>query len=225
MSKSSEAAPAKKRRKSILFGPRYTRIRAERAQFRPLAVEVGWIVYEWNLLQNSLAGLFSELTHPVLRYVTFSIWHSVPSDRTQREMLRSAIEVLFDGKVSLRLKKVPPSHLKDDLLWLLKETHSLADQRNNAIHSPLIFVHKSAFEFDIIPADEFMNPRAKKLGGKNLLEEFVWYRKKLEVLADFAGDICIAMRAEDWPWPHRPRLPYLGQSQTRKTKHRRKPAK
>ena len=58
-----------------------------------------------------------------------AIWHSTPSDLSQRKMLRAAAET-FSGHDQKRA----------DILWLLDQIdHTLSSKRNEAIHAPLDF--------------------------------------------------------------------------------------
>jgi hypothetical protein len=156
--------------------------------FRPVALEIGWIVFEWNRLHENLCELFGDFGRH--RGTAFAVWHSTPSDRTQREMLKAAIAA-DDSSEHLRSK------FRDDVLWLLEKMDRLAARRNDAIHAPLIFVNHSAtggFEVHIEPNDDSGNPRALQLLGKPLLPEFKWYRDHLGRLASFAGDLHYALR-------------------------------
>lgn len=114
-----------------------------------------------------------------------------------------------------RLSTYP--RLVEDLSWLLQEADKLEDKRNDAIHSPLVFLD---FDGDptlkgyVIPFDAFGNPRALKLAQKDLLAEFRWCRDASIVLRHFATDLYDAVAARD-AWPDRPSLPNRGQKRTR----------
>jgi hypothetical protein len=105
----------------------------------PIALEIGKLVIEWNSLQENLLLIFCEIvTHKVGGPAT-AVWHSTTNDRAQREMLRAAIETNF---IQSQVQKTYPhkisQELKDEYDWLLSQANTLANQRNNAIHSPFI---------------------------------------------------------------------------------------
>lgn len=185
--------------------------------FRPLALEIGWLVYQWNRLHEAMAELFSDIASPKEVQIGFAIWHSTPNDRTQRDMLDAAIKARgghnFDGRQY------------NDVVWLLKQLKELAGKRNNAIHAPMIFAtDPGTWDIEILPNYFFGNPRATELRNKNLLQEFRWYKDHLARLADFAERLHFAS-AEGFPWPDRPPLPSVGQYRNQKPSHHKNTAK
>ena len=110
-----------------------SRQRAQERKFKPLAVEIGWIAYEWNRLQEALAELFTDAMG-AKDYVSFAVWHSVRSDLAQREMLKAA--------VAYREANAPPEFKP---IWravteLILDTDKISIKRNDALHVPLMFV-------------------------------------------------------------------------------------
>jgi hypothetical protein len=106
---------------------------------------------------------------------------------------------------------------KSEIVWLINYIdHSLADRRNNVIHSPFSFMTDNSgtrFKSDFFSE----NPRAIKLFEKELLAEFTWYQLTASVLSGYAADIHMAMATpERYSWPERPILPTLGQKRLRK---------
>jgi hypothetical protein len=191
--------------------------REKKRKFGPMAHELGWLVYEWNRFQEALAELFSDMLG-VRQNMPFAIWYSTTNERAQREMLRAAVE-----------QKYPPVPSSDPhretLLWLTNQAAKLADQRNDAIHAPIVFVQASD-QIELLPMYLFGNPRATKLKNKDLLKEFRWYREHASTLADFAEKIHWALIfPADFAWPDRPPLPRLDQSPSRKPQRPRKRAK
>jgi hypothetical protein len=63
------------------------RQKIHRKAFKPLAEELGWLVFHWNTLHETLCELYADLTDD--RYVSYAVWHSAANDRPQREMLQS----------------------------------------------------------------------------------------------------------------------------------------
>jgi hypothetical protein len=66
-------------------------------EFKPYVTALGQLALAWNDLQESLAGLFMTLVNPPPKegdFVTYTplwVWASIKSDRSQREMLKAAI--------------------------------------------------------------------------------------------------------------------------------------
>src|SRR5215211_6790047 len=114
----------------------------------PYITALGELVIAWNSLQEQLAELFWTVTGISNGRVPLAIWHAANSDRTQRQMLRAAAENAF---ATDKDKKT-----RDDILWLLDRANSLADQRNDAIHSPFWFIRpagQSLAKGEWVPAD------------------------------------------------------------------------
>src|SRR5260370_21675866 len=102
--------------------------------------------------------------------------------------------------------------LVEDLTWLLNEADKLEDDRNDAVHSPLMYgrlddmtAHHLGYAERVIPSLAFDHPRAQKLAKKDLLSEFRWCRDAALVLNEFAGAIYESIAARH-PWPKRPSL-------------------
>jgi hypothetical protein len=156
---------------------RQQRQREEERQFKPLALKIGWIAYEWNRLQETLAELFADAMGN--HSPAFKVWHSVRSDLTQREMLKAAAEdKMAFGAESLK-------RVWGEILWVTNEATALSHKLNDALHAPFFFVtHPDKIE--VLPLHIFGNQKAKKLLSKDILKEFEWYKNSLAVLADYA---------------------------------------
>jgi hypothetical protein len=172
--------------------------------FRPLAIELGWIVYEWNRLHAAMGELFADVVskgNPGLGLsIGLSIWNSLTTnERAQRDMLRAAVDAAWPGSSK------PRDH--QDISWILNKVNALAGRRNVAIHSPLVFlINQLSGSIEISPLHFFGNPRAAELKGKSLLEEYRWYRDHLSKLADFALPLHYAIMFPEHAWPDRPEL-------------------
>jgi hypothetical protein len=190
----------------------FRRIRAK--AFRPLAIELGYLVYEWNRLHEALATLFGDVVSSTKnKSIPYAIWHSTPNDRTQREMLKAAAAAATTAT----------PQTKSDIAWLLAELHKLAGKRNAAIHAPLIFANEMT-QVEIIPWFFFGNPRAAELKDKSLLHEFKWYRDHLARLAYFAEGLDLALSVGR-PWPKRPQLPSRDDFRSLRAKRRKSRAR
>jgi hypothetical protein len=179
------------------------------SEFTPYAVELGLLVYSWNRLQDALLRLFSILLGPHSLSLAGAIWYAINSDRTQRQMLLNAVKVAT----------LSDERAREDIKWIIDHAERFEDRRNNAIHSPLTFMTDHSGT-TLTSAWFTGHPRAKKLRDKNLLEEFRWYGETAAVLATFAIRIYHRLAQHDTlknePWPERPQLPQLRQSEPRK---------
>jgi hypothetical protein len=144
------------------------RRRVRQRKFRPFAIELGWILCEWNTLHEHLCHAFADLLEPADREIAYAIWHSNPSDRGQREMLSCALKVI---------KSKDPHVIKlcDALRWILDKTRGLSGRRNDAIHAPLLFVQLDGRDggrfLEIEPSLFTRNPRSANLPEDEDLEE------------------------------------------------------
>jgi hypothetical protein len=181
--------------------------------FRPYVIALGQVALAWNDLQESFAGLFwtamlskRPREGDTFDYAALNVWHAIRADRSQRQMLRAAVN-------NSPIDWQRPT-LKDDVKWMLKEADKIEDTRNDAIHSPLFAVDNSLYGMTstsnepIAPAWWLFNPRAAKLSKRqNLLHEFRYCRDAAIVLSDYARGIDRALINPQRPWPDRPRMP------------------
>lgn len=129
--------------------------------FSPYLMALGRVAHSWNHLQEALGKLFCTVTK-MESAVGLSIWHSVLSDRTQREMLRAA---LVHNNLKPKITK--------EIEWILNQTQSLSNRRNDAIHAPCLITVGAELEIKLSFFSQ--NPRARSLIGKDILIEFAWY--------------------------------------------------
>jgi len=189
--------------------------------FRPIAIEIGWLVFEWNRLQEHLAELFAQISNPHSPDIPLAIWYSIDNDRARREMLRAAAKARFtDSTGSLRNEG-------DAIDWLVREVNKLTDRRHDAIHAPFNFViNADVQQIELHPSVWLGNPRARKFHGKDVLKEVSWHRHTARVLADYALTIFYAVRdPSHLTWPDKPQMPHLGQYPTQKKLRHQKRAK
>jgi hypothetical protein len=196
----------------VRHGKRYTA-----PEFRPYVTALGQLSLAWNDLQESLGALFWTMMSPrplvgafVHREPLF-VWYAIRSDRSQREMLKAAVNHLtIDWERPL---------LVVETNWIIDRANELENWRNDAIHSPLFFAEglgaisdKSgikSYANGIKPAYWQFNPRAINLAKRDdLLAEFRFCRDTAITLADYAHLIDLALI--NYPtrsWPERPKLP------------------
>lgn len=175
-------------------------------RLRPYAVEVGRLVYSWNHLQHVLGNLFWMVSGVENGMIPFAIWNAVPSDRTQRDMLRAATKAQFT-------KNTPEEkRVREDILWVVTKVGDLAGHRNNAVHAPFSFLIGADGVARLEPMGMAGNKRALNLVGKDVVREFRLYREYFDSLAAFAStvDYCWRFRhtgVVSIDWPTRPDLP------------------
>jgi hypothetical protein len=99
-----------------------------KAAFERYTLAVGKVVHAWNYLHEKLGQLFVVLSGSD-RNIALAIWYSTFNDRAQRLMLRAAV-------IASGANRWPNPSAKDDMIWLLDHADDLAEQRNNAIHTP-----------------------------------------------------------------------------------------
>jgi hypothetical protein len=182
------------------------------AEFKPYVVALGQLALAWNDLQESLAGLFWSLNlagppeaGDTVNYLPLRIWHSIKSDRSQRDMLKALIN-------NLQVDWGRPS-LDDDVNFAIERARALEGARNDAIHSPLFSVDKTLYGVTfgtekVAPASWQFNPKAISLAKRdNLLSEFRYCRDAAITLSDYVREIDAALINRQRPWPGRPSLP------------------
>jgi hypothetical protein len=188
--------------------------------FAPYALEIGQLTREWNALHDNLGQIFSRIVSPLNYNISGAVWYSTPSDAAQRKMLKAAY--LAWGAIDT---KTHP-HAKADIKWLIDEVQILADQRNDAIHAPILVGKSSRTGGMIVEVDIFYgNPRAKKLYGKELIKELTWYRMRADTLKKFSVLVWLHLRRTDGSWPERPLLPTLGQIHLHRPSHHKNSSK
>lgn len=216
--------PKKQNSAKSFFPGRWKTI--QKKALKPVAIEVGMLVFAWNTLQEGLCELFANLSDDRSssdsRNVAYAVWHSAPNDRPQREMLRCAVAAI---------KSDDPSTLKlcEGISWTLEKLQALAGRRNDAIHTPLIVVLLSREDLstEIEPLCRSGNPKSRQLLDKPVQEEYRWCRDHLERLAWFVNELHLAwyFRERNFPWPDKPELPSRGHYQSHLKKQKTGSAK
>jgi len=162
--------------------------------FRPYALEIGFLLREWNQLQERLGSLFASLVCHSNHDLGRAIWHAIPNDRFQRNMLRELASFMFNPEHSIHEGGVKNPNaskfataLWADILWLVDSADKLGPRRDAAAHSPVAFLVGDPGEF--VAKDIFGNPLAKSLKRANLLKEFRVYRERAAALHKHAVTI------------------------------------
>jgi hypothetical protein len=165
---------------------------------------IGRLASSWNSLQETLAMIFCNVCSsagPSDQYnvTLLSIWYSQQSDRSQRRMLRAAVE---SGALTKNGHyKALPESAADDLIWLIKEADALSARRDEAIHSPMSFRAMSDIDVEIVSAWYFGNPLALRLKNKAVFEELSISTWRAYQLHKYALEIEDAVSILRHPWP------------------------
>ena len=184
-----------------------------RGAFDPYVTAIGRVAYAWNYLHEILGRLFAAVTGADPG-IMLAVWYSTESDRTQREMLRAAIEAWAKTQ-----RKSPSPDAYSDLLWLINEANKLADARNNAVHAPCS-IYTSEHGTEVGAAFHTGHARARRLWGKNLIDEFLWCEECAETLSVFGVGAVAAFAIERNAWPHKPQIPSRNKKRTFEDLHR-----
>lgn len=198
----------------IIIGSDQQKLRYK--QIGEFATELGLMVYEWNRLQENLGILFScILTGDPMSNKGLSVWHSTPSDRAQRNMLRALIRTTEQNEAfrPFILDQFPRS--REDIEWIiacLDHKPEISNERNNIAHA--VYIMKEGI---VAPDDVFQNPRSMNLKGKKLIARVKWCRDCCLVLSEYAWAILGGLNLGFDPtkrlhfaWPDRPQLPNRG---------------
>ena len=140
-------------------------------EFADYALALGRLTLAWNALHERLAALFWDLAADRIPLAggTYSnvplwIWHSLRSDRSQREILRAVLE---NSGVDWGRPE-----LKESVKWLLARTDALAGARDDAVHSPLLSIKGTSLEphskQPVMPDFSMFNPKAMRLAKREV---------------------------------------------------------
>jgi hypothetical protein len=167
--------------------------------FRAYAIAIGELALSWNGLHDSLGRLFSVVIEDKKRSAS-AIWHSIKSDRAQREVLLAAAERVYSNR-----QEYP--HALDDIKWILSEATKIEDFRNDALHSPVILLGTKR-KSRPVPSYYFGHVRATRLKDKDFIREFRKFRNDATKLRDFAAHLTYILLPSEKPasWPRRPKL-------------------
>ena len=166
-----------------------------RAEFDVFAKAIGRATLAWNDLHISIGSIFWALTKIPNGSAPGAIWHSLKSDRAQRDMtlelaMLDAMGYTISDKLSIEIK------------WLLDRCTSLEDTRNNLLHSPFIFN-----DGEVIPFHLGQHKRALKLHGRDLSAHCEHFYESVTILRDYAEGLERTIRGIEEAAPPRPQLP------------------
>jgi hypothetical protein len=180
------------------------------------ALAIGRIAISWNEFQESLAELFARLFGKRRWRHALAAWQALSNDRAQRDMLRAVAEARFGTD----------SRASQEVGWLVDQAHQhLSDGRNTGIHMPLMVLRDLNDIVSILPLALFGNRRAKKMLGKDLLNEYTAYEEDIRDMSTFSIALQFRISAGRGAWPQRPQLRQRERSKTPKALRRQKTAK
>jgi hypothetical protein len=177
---------------SIMTAPlhpsRITKLSYTGRLFRAHALAVGQLTLAWNSLHEQLGKLFWTICGGDGE-VILSAWHSLISDKSQRDMLRAAAKARFGDGVEVK-----------KILELLELINKASDMRNAAVHGPMTLGFHDG-KWSAAPDHLFGNRRAKQLlQYDQLQEELRCTTDTLVSLRDYIAQIDGAINGFI-PWP------------------------
>ncbi len=176
------------------------------AALEPYFSLLGRVAHSWNHLHEELGKLFCSVSGLELHH-GMAIWHKLKSDRSQRDILKGAISARAQEEDWIKHRP----NVEEAIVDLLNEVNTLADRRNNAIHAPCsVAIHGNSKDFEIMPVTFFGNDKAKRLFGKDILEEFRWYERSANALKAYTTSCRLAVDAQ-LIQPQKPLMPTRGQ--------------
>jgi hypothetical protein len=155
------------------------------------------VVLTWNHLHESLATLFHTVRGGEDDRVSLEKWYELRNDWRQRRQLSKAAKARFSTE------SAPGYEVGMEIEWLIDQCDLLADERNDAIHSPFAYsLDDSGPKF--VAAYARGNPRAIRLKDKDLIAAFRACAEKAQALANYALALDIYLRQPTLPIPERP---------------------
>jgi hypothetical protein len=191
--------------------------------FEPYALALGYLLRDWNDLQDQLAILFVTITAHCKPDIPQAAWGAVPNDRMQRAMLLAVAKVCFtpsDSPLVPQHSNEADAAILKEISWIVEKSDNTGRQRDDAAHAPLALLLELTEDgktegAQFIAHTDQGHPLAEKLKDKNVLAEYQYYRERMVVLRKYAHQIEQYLRYQrSWPFPKRPELPSPPQSLT-----------
>jgi hypothetical protein len=114
----------------------------------------------WLRMQEHLGQLFVYLMSPQNLQRGWCVWHTIPSDLTQRNCLRALAKLVYPDK------KDP---ICTEILWILEGVQAILDDRNGTIHVAFhIGIDLDANNVRMYSVSDTNNPRSEKMRGATL---------------------------------------------------------
>lgn len=124
---------------------------------------VGDVMWAWNYSHAAFSRLFAILISPANLQVGFAMWHTLHNDRTQRELLWAAAQVVL-AKNRKMLNRVE---------WAKRRADALSTTRNDAAHLATAFaVHLSEPQV-VLDVLSTAPKRVRRLENRDLNKTFI----------------------------------------------------
>jgi hypothetical protein len=167
------------------------------------AGQAGQIMWGWNFLQAGFFQIFHQVASPNNHKLALTLWHTIQSDKAQREMaLAAAAAVLPEG-----------SKVLADIDWLVKRAQDLSPFRNDSAHVGISlggdWDEKGRFRMMVYPDEKSARPAAvDRLKAKPMEAYWRTVKGDLWVLGRFATSVAgrVANDPSYGPSLRRPRL-------------------
>lgn len=180
-----------------------------RRPIRSFALATGELLWASNDAHAAFAMVFVVLVSKQNMNVGWSIWNTLRSDSTQRQIFAAAVESTLGMAPRMR----------NGLLWAKEQADRLAEIRNDA--APMA----TAFRTDGVAYELQISPVGNPQGGVRRLERISDLNKRFRTaksdlvqLAGFVRSLMFRLVVPDgtYPWPRRPLLPAESISTKRK---------
>lgn len=175
--------------------------------------QIGEVLHAWNGAHGALFRVFVDVVSMGNYDLAHSVWHSVQSDKYQRDMLESFVRHKFDRK---------KRSFRAAILWSIAALNELSTRRNDIAHSEMAYFYERPE-----PGMSIKAAAAKRLEEMPISKQWRKLRGDLNALANYLDYISLSL----WmnyprPLPRRPRLQLVHSKteQTQKRRHRAKKA-
>jgi hypothetical protein len=176
---------------------------------RQHARHVGELIIAWNRVQSAMFDLFWVIIGKDRHALAHAIWHTIQSDKNQREMLVSAATATLVSEDDKDKKRVKANaKTLDHIKWITNMAHQLSPYRNDPAHANIMF---SSAGGSVAVVPDFASTRwavLDRLTEKPTAQMWQRVRGDLYAVADFAVSLRISLTDPDWPYalPARPKL-------------------
>lgn len=199
-----------KRKNRSINNPRFL------AGVRRHASHVGQIMWGWNFLQAAMFQIFHQVTSPANEDLALTLWHTIQSDKTQREMMLGAAQVTLANNPRLLAR----------IEWVVKRANDLSPFRNDGAHTGISLGYNagSPNRLKVYPDRKAGKPSAvARLLDKPVETYWRKVRDDLWVLGRYASSLAGQVNDAHYPSLQKPRLLMLQpKSKGASRKHRRR---
>jgi hypothetical protein len=185
-----------------------------RSAMKRHARQTGEIMWAWNLLHAGFFHIFAAIVSPSNHKAALAVWHSVQSDKAQREMAVAA------AKSALPVE----SRLLKNIEWVGKRAEDLSHFRNDAAHVLITMGLNEKMKFQVWPDPNTAKPAAvERLLKKPVSSYWETVRGDMFSLGVYTALHADHIRTPQQKLPQRPRLLAIqAGSQSSKKKRRAK---